>query len=258
MKKSRFYVALSLSLCLLQCPNVMAAQNNNLTKGKEQKINRISLTSLNGKNTISSNNVITSDTVITEDNIYEVLDYLNIERDRFTKSFKPENATTITTVGQLSEIIKNYENKASSFEVNHIESNTNTDNINKYSNIQNLYSMPPDDKIETGVRTKHAFPKLGSCQLDISGKGEYKKVISVYGNNSFTWTRALGGDIKINSSDWGTQHTLTSVDRCECSIDSTRSLRVDYKVTVETFALLKWGPLSLGKQPYSGFQRWAE
>lgn len=193
---------------------------------------------------------ISSQTVITEDNIYDVLDYVGVDKSKFTKSDKPqEGNNVITTAGQLKQVVDNF-NRMS----------TEPIEINK-ENFDNhrVKREPPEDRVERGTRTKHSFTKMGSCELDISGTGDYEKVISVWsGNNSFKWTSAGGADVRINSSDWMTSHTLKSIDRCDSSIDSSGKLRVDYKANIEYFAVAKWGPLSLGVRTAQGFKTWVE
>lgn len=135
---------------------------------------------------------ISPNTIITEDNIYDVLDYLNIDRSNFTKLNQP-------IAGQLKQVGDNFNRM-----------NTEPIEINK-DNFDNhdINREPPDDRVERGTRTKYSFTKRGSCELDISCTGDYERVISVWSsNNSSKCTREGSADVRINSSDCMTSQTI--------------------------------------------------
>lgn len=180
-------------------------------------------------------NTIAPETVITEYNIYDVLDYLGIDQERFIKSDEPLTNDEIT-VGELSEVIENAKNMPRSIKSNYVQKST----LDSKTNIVSTASR-------SSVRTVYHYFEGSFCQIGVSGSGEYS-------NNA--WTKATGSNVFINSDDFGFTTSIIRVNKCEATV-SGDDLKVDYKFTTESFFLLELGALSMGEYDYEGFVRFA-
>jgi|JTFN01.1.fsa_nt_gb hypothetical protein len=188
---------------------------------------------------------ISSETQITNENIYDVLDYLEIDKNKFEKtSIAPKNSIDLT-VGELSNILNSSNlNKT-------ITDSVVVDTSNHELELSDVISP----YATSYTSTKYRDVKYGSVTIRYSATGRYTIYDVPSPGEPFYWTQALGGDIDVHDSDFGTTHSIRNISTCITSIQSG-ALTLTYNFDVDYYIALKVGFLHTGTNNFKGYTKW--
>lgn len=188
---------------------------------------------------------ISPETNITNNNIYDVLDYLGVDRNNFEKtSIPPKNSITLT-VGELSNLINNTSQNQTI--TNSIVDDTSSHELGE-SDAIGTYAT-------TYTSTKYRYDPIGSATIRYSATGRYTIYDVPAPGEVFYWTQALGGDIVVDDSAFGTAHSIRIIS-CITSIES-RALKLSYNYYLDHYIALEIGILKTHTQPVQGYKLWA-
>ncbi|MBO8158628.1 hypothetical protein [Thermosyntropha sp.] len=184
---------------------------------------------------------ISSETLITEDNIYEVLEYVGLDSNAFTKTDKPNSNSNIVTVGDLEKKIEEFNRRP------HTMIDTEDVFIEVIPNVKESYP----------VMTVYSDTDYGSYTMRYFATGKY--YVEPPPPHYTYWVEALGGDIEVASADFPTVVSIKEINILRNTLYNGGSpgsyLRLDFDYTVEVFIGVENGLIKIGEDNISGFKK---
>lgn len=171
----------------------------------------IILLSVNGVN--AEEDELSSDTVITEDNVYEVLEYLNIDADSFNENDVIDDPVQDLTVGEFEEILQELENESTETYTGAEQSD-----ITPEQNTQMLYHTVSG----------------GSYDVDFTVAG---------GHDGTSWTSAGAANTTVSSPTPGQENEVDN-QNLSTSVDGDL-IRLEGSVTIGHYLGFEFGSVHM-------------
>lgn len=175
-------------------------------------------------------NTITEDTSVTKDNVFEVLDYLGIDRSDYVQDNSVGDNSGEYTVGELRNLLKIATQEVTKINGSKLNNKTYTENI------ITPYAL-------TGSMLLSSSSDAGTFTLVTSVNGKYY--------NDY-WTGASGENVTlVSNTNVGITHAITE-KRVVTSSYTASTISVRYDVTVETRITIPFGYIPSGSNDCSG------